>query len=479
MNGTRTIFDNSASLASATATPGLFARHVSHGQWVLAPHLKMIDRRVTAMLTKRTDRRRLMIFTPPRHGKSLYTGVYTPAWCNCRYPDRRVIVASGSSDLVERHASMSRDIIDEVGERCFNVRLDPRHRSKTNFRIEGHHGGLYSTTVGGQLTGMGADVLIIDDPVKNAEEALSPTYRRRNWDWWQSTASTRLEPDAVVILMNTRWHAEDLSGMLLREEPDRWDVLCLPAIAEDNDILKRSPGEALWPERYPIEVLREIERDKTAYWFGAMYQQHPGQYGEDSWPEAYFDNIFATMGEWPKSFRLSAMFIDPALGRDKKKGDYSAMAFVGLADGKAWIDCWLGRVPPPELLRQMVRFWTLHKPGVLKCETNGFQQLLADQWRQVADESGLIGVECYPHENQGDKVTRIEGMLTPLLSRGLIRVNDTPHGRMFVQQARAIPNGDHDDGPDAAASALRVAQEFGAGQIRDCFGRSIYERSMN
>jgi predicted phage terminase large subunit-like protein len=155
------------------------------------------------------------------------------------------------------------------------------------------------------------------------------------------------------------------------------------------------------------------------------------------------------------------------------------MAFVGLADGKAWIDVWMGRVPPPELLRQMVRFWTLHKPGVLKCETNGFQQLLADQWRQVADEAGLLGVECYPHENQGDKVTRIEGMLTPLLSRGLIRVNDTPHGRMFVQQARAIPNGDHDDGPDAAASALRVAQEFGAGQIRDCFGRSIYERSMN
>lgn len=388
------------------------------------------------------------------------------------------MIASGSGDLSEEHAGFARQLIEQYGEYYFGVYVDGNKRSKAHWKIADHGGGLYASTVGGQLTGMGADLLIIDDPVKNADEALSPTYRKRNWDWWQSTASTRLEPDAVVVFMNTRWHAEDLSGMLLEHEPDRWDVLSLPAIAEEDDMLGRKPGEALWPERYPIEKLLEIQKDKTSYWFGAMYQQHPGQYGEDSWPAAYFDDIYCEEEDWPKTFRMSVMAMDPAMGKDKKKGDYSANVFVGLANGKAWIDPWLGRCAPPQFIQHAVALWVKNKPTAVSCESNGFQSLVASQWRAAADAAGLLGVDCYEHIAQGDKISRIEAALTPLLARGMLKVRKTIHGRKFVAQCKAIPNGEHDDGPDAAAQAMKVLQDMASSSVNDNFGRSIYERAV-
>ena len=127
---------------------------------------------------------------------------------------------------------------------------------------------------------MGADLLIIDDPVKNAKEARSPTIRKNHIDWWQSTALTRLHPGGVVIVVMTRWHEGDLGGYLLSRGTDEIEEpfveVRLPAIAEDNDPLGRKKGEALWPERYGVDELRRIRQAQgSSYWWAAMYQGHP------------------------------------------------------------------------------------------------------------------------------------------------------------------------------------------------------------
>ncbi len=144
----------------------------------------------------------------------------------------------------------------------------------------------------GPITGKGADVLVIDDPVKNAEEAYSPVQREKLWEWYQSTAFTRLEPNGAIILVMTRWHEDDLAGRLLKLEPGLWEIVSLPALAEADDLLHRAEGEALWPERFPVEQLLEKKKSVGSYWWSAMYQQRPvpieGGFFKNDWLQ-FFD----------------------------------------------------------------------------------------------------------------------------------------------------------------------------------------------
>jgi predicted phage terminase large subunit-like protein len=137
-------------------------------------------------------------------------------------------------------------------------------------------GGLTAAGIGGPLTGRGADLLLIDDYIKNAEDSLSIPQLKKTWEWFKSTAFTRLEPGASLIILATRWNQADLIGRALRDMPhENWKVINLPALAEANDPLGRAPGEALWPERYSRERLLKIKEALGTYWWSAMYQQSP------------------------------------------------------------------------------------------------------------------------------------------------------------------------------------------------------------
>lgn len=133
--------------------------------------------------------------------------------------------------------------------------------------------------VGGPITGKGAHLLLIDDPIKNAEEAYSKTMRDKAWEWYRSTAYTRLEPGGAIILTMTRWHQDDMAGRLIEEmnlgSGDKWEIINLPALAEANDPLGRQPGEPLWEERFPLKRLREIKAAIGTDWWNALYQQRP------------------------------------------------------------------------------------------------------------------------------------------------------------------------------------------------------------
>jgi hypothetical protein len=219
---------------------------------------------------------RLMIFLPPRHGKSLIASALFPSWYLGRRPDRHVIFASYGQELA-----------DDFGRRVRNFIVDPIHQaifpdcrfsedSTAAHRFGTTRGGLYyAVGRGGPITGRGANLLIIDDPIKDREEANSETIRRSLHEWFASVAYTRLAPGGAVVIIQTRWHEDDLAGWLLREHAsENWDVLSLPAIAEQNEKFRRE-GEPLWPERFSLETLNRIRDAIGGAAWASLYQQRP------------------------------------------------------------------------------------------------------------------------------------------------------------------------------------------------------------
>ena len=323
----------------------------------------------------RTGIGRLMILMPPRHGKTELVSKHFPAWVMGKNPDKRVIMCSYGADLAVDNSRQVRNIVDGIrygavfGElSSIGVETTPVQLSEDSRSVEAwnlalpNRGGMVATGVGGAITGKGAHLLCVDDPVKNRDEAESETNRGRVWDWWTSTAYTRLEDAAAVILIQTRWHGDDLAGRLLSSmakdpKADQWVVLCLMGRWEEpvssdpvpidqvssdpvssvtvasgpvssstewekyfkeqleygvweerEDPMGRREGEALWPEKYNEDDLERIEANIGPYDFQALYQQLPfarqGQMFKREWfkiVDEALQNIVERVRFWDKA----------------------------------------------------------------------------------------------------------------------------------------------------------------------------------
>lgn len=238
--------------------------------------------------------KRLMIFMPPRNGKSELVSRRLPSYILGKEPDVSIIACSHTADLASR---MNRDvqrIVDSpeyaevfsetklFGSNVRAVAGNTYLRNSDIFEVVNRKGVYKSAGVGGAITGLGCQYGIIDDPIKNRKEAESPTYRNAIFDWYTSTFYTRLEKDACILITMTRWHEDDLAGRLLelaKSDPDadQWVVLSLPAIAEDARHLedKRDSGEPLWPGKYPLSELKKIKATVGSYDWAGMFQQRP------------------------------------------------------------------------------------------------------------------------------------------------------------------------------------------------------------
>lgn len=246
---------------------------------VRTPALELINREL--LWAASTPDARLIVSMSPQEGKSQEGSRAFPVWCLHRNPEMRLVLASYEANVARRMSRMARD--DVVMHPELGLAVRPDVSSQAEWQLDGHAGGLYAVGVGGALTSRPADGMIIDDPVKGREQADSPTYREKAWDWWTETASTRLAPGAFVVVIMTRWHPDDLGGRLVAEdealpaEQRRWRVVRIPAQAEAaDDPLGRQPGEYMLSARgRTTEQWERIKATVGGRAWAALYQGRP------------------------------------------------------------------------------------------------------------------------------------------------------------------------------------------------------------
>lgn len=282
-----------------------------------------------------------MVEMPPRHGKSFLCSQYFPAWYLGRHPDHRVILASYGGQFARTWGERARNVLVEFGPSVFGLTVKAQFNRPDDWRIVGHHGRMQSVGMTGGITGRGADLLIIDDPIKDALEAASPIYRERAWNWYTATARSRLEPGGVVVVIQTRWHQDDLVGHLRRQADvggESWTSLTLPALCEDpaTDPLHRPLGAPLWPERYDTPHLAAIRDTLPDHWWNALFQQRPTPPGGSLAKRTWFPVVVALPAPVAKRCRFwDVASTLPSHGSDP---DYTVGALVTRAADKFWVE---------------------------------------------------------------------------------------------------------------------------------------------
>ena len=233
-----------------------------------APHIATLSRALEAAAT--TPGARLIVTMPPRHSKSLNVSEHLPAWYLGRRPDARIIAAAHTAQLAYTFSRRVRNKLADPRWPFPTVRTAGDKAAVQAWDIDGHRGGYVAVGVGGSPTGHGADLVLIDDPIRSAADADSATIRESLWEWYTGTLRTRLEPGGSMILTATRWHSDDLTGRLLAAQDaggEAWTHLHMPAISDD--------GDALWPDRWPVDALERIRAAIGTRAFEAQYQGRP------------------------------------------------------------------------------------------------------------------------------------------------------------------------------------------------------------
>ena len=431
-------------------SPAELAAHITNGGYQIPPHIELINNKVLDAVNGKTQR--LCIFCPPRHGKSTLISLFLPVWYLHTHPHNQVILCSYSDDFAASWGRKVRNTIKENEERL-GIMLDESSAAVNRFHLSEYGGGMVTAGVGGAITGRGADLLILDDVVKNAEDANSQTIRERTWEWYISTAYTRLNPgDTPVILIMTRWHQDDLASRLLTSmedgSGDTWEVVNLPAFAVEDDILGRKPGEALWPDRFPVDVLNQKKKVLGSYYFSAMYQQRPQPPGGGLLKKAwlrYYDR--------PPRDLVHYMGADLAIST-KESSDYTCTAVVGVDQGNG--DCYVldltrSRITFPEQLALIKRKASEFNPALIALESTAYQAALPQMLRK---ETNLPIREVKPFR---DKVTRITSRFVMFENGKVFLPKSHLLLENFIDEYIYFPKGKHDDLLDAVEIALSLA----------------------
>jgi predicted phage terminase large subunit-like protein len=461
-----TLFSVDPMETAAYLSPIWLANLDSKGRYGIPRHLEFIDRKLRELEAGKIDR--LAVMMPPRHGKSTLCSKYFPAWFLGRHPEKRIVLVSYEADFAARWGRAARDVMELWGGPLFGFGVRKDTRAANRWGISNRHGGMDTAGVGGAITGKGADCLIIDDPVKNAKDALSPVYRRHAWDWWHSTAQTRLEPKGKVVAIGTRWHQEDLIGMMLANEPDRWEVVRLPAIAEEGDQLGREPGEALWPERYPAEKLEEIfnsyEHDEAQlgpYWKQALYDQNPvppeGAIFKRQWLRYFNEDAdhYLLNGEngdkeaVRKDNCIRFITCDLAVSTSEQ-ADFFCLGCWILSNDRRWLlldDCVHERLEGPDQPGVIKRLYARDKPFIVWVESNAYQLSLVQ---------GLLreGLRVQGVRADRDKVARAHGAATRFSAGSISFRQNAPWLRELEEELLNFPGSRHDDYVDMITMAV-------------------------
>lgn len=427
--------------------------------WTMAKHQLFLASKLESL--ERGEINNLLVMCPPGSAKSSYCSVIFPAWFLGRNPKKSVISASHTVELAERFGRRARNI---VGSPLFsNVfpSVGLAKDSQSAGRWETSQGGEYfAAGVGGSVTGRRADVGVIDDPVKSREDADSLTIREKQWEWYVNDFLTRLKPGAKQLLVMTRWHEDDLAGRILEREADKWEIINLPMIAGENDIIGRQPGELLWSEWFTPDMIARAKSDLRSWY--ALYQQEPRPMGGGEFKREWVQYYGSSVDHYSMA---RVILVDPASSK-KKTSDYSAYWVVGIGDdGNFYIlDAIRDRLNLTERGDMLFKLHKKWRP----------QQVRYEKYGMMADIEYIRGEQ--ERRSYRFKITEVGGAtskedrvrrLVPLFQNGMVWFPNSMFYtdstgassdliRDFVEQELlSFPVGKHDDMLDSLA---RIAE---------------------
>lgn len=439
-------------------------------------HHKVLIDKLEAV--ERGEIKRLIVSMPPRHGKSEIVSVQFPAWLIGRDKNRNIIEASYSGDLAVDFGRQVRNIVDsERYKHLFpNVILAEDSQAKGKWNTNGR-GAYNAVGVGGATTGKGADFLIIDDPVKNRQDAESEVVRQSTWEWYTSTALTRLSPEGAVIVVMTRWHDDDIVGRIRRSENAHlWEIVDLPAIAQEDDIYRKR-GDALWADHFTLEKLEGIKKDIGSYDWSSLYQGQP----LDSDSQEFRKDMF--------KYRTEQDLHDKRLNRyltiDLAFSDKETADNIGFCDNRVdhrnvWnLRAWGRKLSPKDFLDYLF---------VLHAENNYTGIGILDKHSQYTIViKPFIDDECRKRNKflpittlktqQTAKELRIRALLPRYLNSAVIHLE----GACVDLESELVrfPKGVHDDVADATAAQLGFAQPPNADELDALYRRANSTRIKN
>ena len=426
---------------------------------------------------------RLMLLVPPRHGKSELASRMFPPWHLGRCPDHEFIACSYNVSLAMSFSRKVKEVItDPVYEAIFDTRLHPDFQAAEEWAIKGHRGGYVAAGVGGGITGKGAHVLSIDDPIKNAEEAQSADLREKLWEWYTSTAYTRLAPGGGVLIIQTWWHDDDLAGkiqnaMKADNEADQFEIIRYPAIAEHDEYLDpttdlivdtppesapdlsplRLKGEALHPARYDLRRLHQIKRTLPAQWWSALYQQNPvpdeGVY--------FTKDMFRRASPPRKDDCYVSVAFDFAIS-EKQQNDYTVgtVTLLDSDDVLHFVDRVRFKSADADFICKAIvnlcKRW--HNPSIQLGVEDGqiYRALSAPLKREMARQRVYPSLQLLkPITDKQARARTLQGRM----QQGLVSFSDEAdwYDSMRTEMLR-FPSGVHDDQVDSAAwNAIMVA----------------------
>lgn len=419
------------------------------------PHLDLIDRTLAKCMTQ--GRQRIIINIGPRYGKT--RGVRWACLHRLmRQPDSRIIYGSYGKALAHEQTRWVRDQL-ESHDLGVSVRQDTRAADR--WYIKGHDGGMLAAGIGSGITGFGADLLVVDDAIADDAQAQSPTWRETGWRWFTQTAFDRLEPNASVVIVMTRWHAEDLAGKLMTEQPGVWTQIRVPTVAEDDDELGRESGALLWPERYDAAAVAEQRKTLGSHGFAARHQQRPAAAEGGLFKRAHLQRYWhrvvnGTLEIGGNRFDLADcwrfMTVDLAAST-RTSADYTVAAVwaLTLTGDLVLLDGKREKIDPAQhapLVQNLRKEWGVDTVFV---ESRMFGTVLVY-------ELGRAGVPVSELKADVDKYTRALPAAVRAES-GLLWLPDpdeVPWVADWVDELTGFPNAAHDDVVDAVAYAARV-----------------------
>lgn len=463
--------DRSALAAAAAVHPTAWAvylsRYAGDGTWSNAAHFDFLADKVLDMHAGKLQR--LCVSMPPGSGKSEFLSLSVASWWLGTRPESRVVIASYGKSLSCGWSERARDAMATLGPEVFGVGANSREKAEfwrprdpeTGKAFPGY---FFAVGRGGPLTGKRAELLIVDDLLKDDLEASSPTVREHAWRWFDKVAMTRLLPGSCVIQIATRWHEDDPIGRLEQKQERGdvelpWTFVNLPALAEKDDALGREPGEALWPAMWPADRLLKVKQGRDAYTWSALYQGRPTPEGGGMFKREWFQ-YFVDAGDklegpgvsTPTTHLAKFATLDLAFST-KTSADFAVCCVFG-ADLKNEVLYLLhverDRVGAEGLAHWIRRIFDRWKVRKGYMERSGFYADITNYLRTVAR---LPLREIQPNT---DKTSRAQPAAALMASGGLLFRDGAPWLKEFESELLSFPHAAHDDQVDALAFGVHV-----------------------